>query len=295
MDTLTTKAAPTPAQQKKRARRAQGLLRAAIQLVFFVLAPSLFTSTFTAVKQFFTAVGASAPLHWTGFAAVFTALCGFTVLFGRFFCGYACAFGSLGDAVYGLSSFLRKRAKKKPLHLPKALTRVLRYLPYLILTAIVLLCALGVYGSFTGWSPWDVFSMATTLHLRLSGYALGALLLVLILIGMAVESRFFCRFLCPMGAVFRLLPILPWAVLGRDRESCLKGCSACTRNCPMDVELGVGQNAGDCIRCGKCTGACPKENIRATKHLRGNELWLTACKALLLLGAAWLRGAVRFF
>ena len=46
-------------------------------------------------------------------------------------------------------------------------------------------------------------------NFHLSGYLPGLLLLLLILAGMVFCERFFCRFLCPMGAVFNLLPILP--------------------------------------------------------------------------------------
>ena len=71
---------------------------------------------------------------------------------------------------------------------------------YLLLILIAVLCALGVYGKLTGTSPWDVFSRLTALKLPAAGYGAGIALFVLILIGMAAQPRFFCQFLCPMGA-----------------------------------------------------------------------------------------------
>lgn len=50
--------------------------------------------------------------------------------------------------------------------------------------------------------PVDVFSMLHAGNFRLSSYIPGIVLLVLILVGMFFEERFFCHFLCPMGAVF---------------------------------------------------------------------------------------------
>lgn len=284
----------TAAQIKKQAKKRRTILRTGIQIGFFLLAPSLFTSAFTGIKQVFTAVGAGEPLEWGSFVRTLLVLCAYTMLFGRFFCGYACAFGSLGDGVYFLSGKVQKKCKKKLPKLPERAVKVLSYLPFALLAAIVVLCGLGIYGGLSGWSPWDVFSMVTAGNVRLERYVLGTVLLVLILAGMALESRFFCRFLCPMGAVFRLLPIMPWAVLRRDPGQCIKGCSACKKNCPVGMELGVGENAGDCIRCGKCVGICPKANVHsAVPKLNGDELWLTAGKAVVLLGLAAALGVVR--
>lgn len=295
---MTTKAEKKPmtaAQIKKRAQKQQTMLRTGIQILFFLLAPSLFTSAFTGVKQLFTAIGAGEPMELSSFVWTLIALCGYTMLVGRFFCGYACAFGSLGDGVYFLSRKIQKKCRKKLPNLPRRVVKMLSYLPFVILTAIVVMCGLGVYGSLSGWSPWDVFSMVTALNPRLEQYVFGTVFLVLILAGMALESRFFCRFLCPMGAVFRILPIMPWAVLRRAPEGCIKGCSACKQKCPVDTELGVGANAGDCIRCGRCVGVCPKDNIHSgIPRLRGDELWITGTKAAVLLAIAAALGAVRF-
>ncbi len=290
---------PAAAPRKWRSPRPYAIVRCVVQLSFFLVAPSLFSSAFLGVKQLFIAVGHGQPLPWNSFVQTLAALCLYTVLFGRWFCGYACSFGALGDLVYGISCRVRRKRKKKPLRLPEKAERLLRPLPYLLLLAVILLCASGLWSKMAGWSPWDVFSQLCSLRFGLSGYVPGIVLLALIVVGMAFEPRFFCRFLCPMGAVFRLLPILPWAVLRRDRSACLKGCSACQRVCPMGHTLGEGEdgarcNAGDCIRCGICAADCPKSNVRTgIPALRGHEHRLTAVKALLLLGLAWALGLLR--
>ena len=107
-----------------------------------------------------------------------------------------------------------------------------------------------------------------------------------ILVGMALCERFFCRFLCPMGAVFSLLPMLPIFSVRRKQEQCAKGCSACTRCCPADLtlpEAGSWSVNGECFQCQKCVDICPKKNAHSgIGKLRGNEIWFTILRAVVL-------------
>ena len=217
----------------------------------------------------------------------------YTILFGRFFCGFACAFGTLGDGVHALYVWICKKMKKKPLQIADAWTEKLCYLKYIVLALISILCFTGVYSKAKGTSPWDVFSMLHAGNFKLGGYLVGLVLLVLILVGMCFEERFFCRNFCPMGAVFSLVPVLPTFALHRDRESCIPKCSACSRKCPANIGLptdGSWKVEGDCFQCQKCIDTCPKKNIHCgVKKIRGNEIWFTILRALILLGLCiWL-------
>lgn len=291
----TEKKPLTAAQKKKKQTRRLSYIRAGIQIVFFLLAPSLFTGAFSGIKYIFTQISSSQPIELVSFVKTLLGLCLLTMVFGRYFCGWVCAFGSLGDGVQFVSGKIQKKLKKKLPKMPDKVEKWLRCLPFVILTAIVVLSAAGIYSSLSGWSPWDVFSMVTNLNFRLSRYILGIVLLVLILLGMAWEKRFFCRFLCPMGAVFRLLPILPWAVLRRDREQCLKGCSACEKICPVKLSLGTGQNIGDCIQCGQCQRVCPRGNIQSgIPVLEKYPEAFAIGRAVVFLLAAWLLDCLRF-
>lgn len=267
-------------------KKIHAYLRAAIQLVFFLFLPSAFTTAFSGIKSVLTQIGAGNPIALSSFLTVLLALCAYTIVFGRFFCGYACAFGTLGDAVHGLYLFLCKKCKKKPLLLKKSWKKPLSYVKYAVLLAVVLLCFLGVYGDLTGWSPWDVFSMLRSGNFKVGAYWLGCILLVLILAGMVFCERFFCRFLCPMGAVFSMLPILPFFSVRRKREKCAKGCTACERVCPSDLTLpedGSWNVSGDCFQCQKCLEICPKKNAKSSiRNFRGNEIWFTVLRAVVL-------------
>ena len=146
---------------KKRQREVR-LMRAGIQLAFFIAAPSLFSTAFAGIKSIFLAIAAGQPVEWNSFLTVTAVLLIFTCFFGRHFCGYACAFGSFGDAVYEGFSWIRMKCfhKKKKPALSEKMVHGLQKVKYIVLALILLSCLTGVYGKLTGTSPWDVFSHA---------------------------------------------------------------------------------------------------------------------------------------
>lgn len=282
MSEVTVKKKKKKLDQKK----IHAWVRVAIQLVFFLFLPSIYTSAFAGVKYIFNQIGAADAVELTSFVSVLITICIFTLIFGRFFCGFACAFGSLGDFFRWLYLTICKKLKKKPLKFPEKLSNKLPVVKYIVLIVIVLLCFRGMFGVVQSANPWTVFSMLHARNFQLGSYIPGIVLLVLIIVGMCLEDRFFCRFLCPMGAVFTLVPVLPVFGLVRDRDNCLKGCSACTRRCPSNIELpakGKYEIKSDCFQCQKCIDICPKKNVHTgIKVLRGNEIWFTIIRAVLL-------------
>lgn len=261
-------------------------LRSLSQLMFFIFLPSAFTSAFGGVKYIFGQMNLKDTVELTGFVVILISLCGFTMVFGRFFCGFACAFGTLGDFLHGIYLRVCRKFKKKPFKLNKTLGKIFSCFKYLMLAVVCSGCFFGIYGKITGWSPWDVFSMLRAGNFKFSGFALGISLLVVIALGMIFIERFFCRFLCPLGAVFSFLPILPIFTLRRSRENCITGCKACSTVCPADIELpdkgGYG-GCGNCFQCGKCVGTCPKKNISTSiKAIKGNEILFTLVRCGIL-------------
>lgn len=271
---------------KKQLKQIHVWLRVAIQVLYFIFIPSVYTAAFAGVKYIFTQIGSGEQIELTSFVTVLILICTYTILFGRFFCGFACAFGALGDAVHALYRYIFRKMKKKPLLIPDKWEKWMDKLKYIVLTGIVLMCFAGVYGKAKGTSPWDVFSMIRAGNFKLGGYITGLVVLIAIIVGMCLEERFFCRNLCPMGAVFSLFPVLPFFALHRDRENCIKGCSACTKKCPSGIGLpedGSPRVEGDCFLCLKCVDTCPKGNIHTgIRILKGNEVWFTLFRALLL-------------
>jgi len=93
--------------------------------------------------------------------------------------------------------------------------------------------------------------------------------LALAVCGIIVVRRFWCRYLCPMGAMLGLLNRTSLITLKRDETACNKGkCSSeCIKVCSMGVKR-IGRlkviDSGDCIRCGDCVDACPNTALRLT-------------------------------
>lgn len=262
--------------------------RAVVQLLFFIFLPGAFNGAFAGVKYIFTQLGMAQKIELTSFVTILIVLCLYTIVFGRFFCGYACAFGAFGDAVRGIYVVICKKLKKKPVKIPEKISKKLSLVKYVVVMIIVLMCFLGSYSVTRGCSPWDVFSMLHARNFKLEGYVAGVILLLLVMVLMCVEERGFCKFLCPMGAVFSLLPVLPIFALVRERDNCIPNCKGCTMQCPSGIGLpadGKYEIKGDCFQCQKCIGRCPKSNIHTgIKFIKGNEIWFTAIRVIILAG-----------
>lgn len=108
-------------------------LRGIIQLIYFLLIPSAYTAAFAGVKYLFTQIGAVEKIQWNSFLAILIVLCVYTIIFGRFFCGFACAFGSFGDALHWIYQKICKKLKKKPIKISEKITGLLIYLKYIVL------------------------------------------------------------------------------------------------------------------------------------------------------------------
>ena len=180
-------------------------------------------------------------------------------LVGRFPCGWLCPFGLLQE-------WLHKIPGPK-LRIP----RVFRYLKYvvLVLTVFVLpavvLNAVGVGDTwFCKWiCPAGTLEAGIPLVAANAGirslagllFAWKVSLLVLFVSWMIVSHRPFCRTVCPLGALLGLFNKVSLLRLRVDASKCLS-CGACSRACPVDLDVPKQPNSPECIRCLKCVKAC---------------------------------------
>ncbi|MEN6635530.1 MAG: FMN-binding protein, partial [Clostridiaceae bacterium] len=242
------------------------LTRRIIQVASLILFPGLFISTFSAIKAIYTSLigGTFSATAMAGQIVLAVSMLLITAIMGRFFCGFLCAFGTMGDFFWYLGSKLKIQRPK----IGTKFDRVLKKVKYVLLVLIVVLMwTLGVSILNGTGNPWTVFGMLT----KLSGWtdmtvlvSIGMLLLLLIVVGSLYIERFFCRYLCPLGAVFAIVSRFRLFKIRKPREKC-GPCRACTKRCSMGISLYRTNvvTSAECIDCMNCVEICPRDNVTA--------------------------------
>ena len=260
--------------------------RRIIQVISFLALPGLFTSIFYAMKEIYSAVitGSFSLSAMFPQLLLFSGSMIITILTGRFFCGFLCSFGAMGDFLW----YLTKKTGKKGLKVNEKVDAWLKNLKYLILVFIILgiwTFHVGNLDSMTG--PWAVFGMYSKIGSLPSVrylFTTGGLLLLLIIVGSFLIERFFCRYLCPLGAVFAILSRFRLFRIKKERSKC-GGCRLCTSKCSMGIPLYQYDTvtSGECIDCFECTSVCPGNNARAN----GAPVAVSAVSAAAMFGLVY--------
>ena len=212
-----------------------------------------------------------------------------TFFLGRFFCGHVCPMGTTIDLV----EFLMKKKKKRM----RANRAVLSsHWKYLLLTFIFGAALFGISLSFLAsplplitrfygtlvfpviqlgtdivlqavrpladWLDWTTVVYAKISVQRFANPWFIALFFSGVFSASLLVPRFWCRYLCPAGAVFAMCSHRP-LVHRRVTDDCID-CGECQRSCPMhaidDVDPGSTAHR-ECISCLKCSEICPVEAI----------------------------------
>lgn len=239
-------------------------IKVVIQILSFALIPGLFEGEFTAVGNIVSCIY-KGNISWESVKYsvwMLLATVPATVLVGRFFCGFFCSFGAVQDLLWLGSHRLRALFPGKR-NLKKA-DRIFRFAKYAVLFYFIIFIWSGVTAVKTA-GPWQVFGQYVSfghwpgLKLLLS---VGGVLLLLIFIGSLFVQRFFCRYFCPMGAIYSLISQTSFLKIDKPRKECGK-CHLCTSKCTMGMDLTKKDRiaGGECISCQKCVSWCPKGNV----------------------------------
>lgn len=240
-------------------------IKVVIQILSFALIPGLFEGEFAAVGNIVSCIY-KGNISWESVKYsvwMLLATVPATVLVGRFFCGFFCSFGAVQDLLWLGSHRLRALFPGKR-NLKKA-DRIFRFAKYAVLFYFIIFVWSGVTAVKTA-GLWQVFGQYVSfghwpgLKPLLS---VGGILLLVIFIGSLFVQRFFCRYFCPMGAIYSLISQASFLKIDKPRDGCGK-CHLCTSKCPMGMDLTKKDRiaGGECISCQKCVSWCPKGNAR---------------------------------
>jgi len=201
------------------------------------------------------------------------------LLFPRGFCGYVCPLGTLID---GFDWLVGKRIT----HLRVTRRGTWVHLRYYLLTAVIIAALCGVLLSgyvaaipvltrgllFTGgriqlglMKGWIQVGPATwSMYLSLLLFA------AVFLLGL-LGKRFWCRYVCPSGAVFSVFSLL--TIGERKVEAACIGCGKCIELCPFDaIQQDDTTRTLDCAFCQTCGGACPTHAIKFVTRWNRDKL-----------------------
>lgn len=204
-------------------------------------------------------------------------------LLGRVVCGFLCPFGWFQELLHKIPA--KKFSTRR--------VRILTYLKYGILALFVIVLPMTVVNEVGMGDPFfckyicpqGVVEGAIPLAIANEGIrsALGALFSwkTGVLLAVVTASMFiyrpFCKWICPLGAVYALMNHVSLFQMKVDKSKCVS-CGACAKACKMDVDITKSPNHSECIRCGMCMKSCPTGAI-CYKYGFGNKSGDKACNS----------------
>ena len=214
--------------------------------------------------------GTRAPVYVLGILALFG------IILGRTICGFLCPTGLLQDFAYKIRTPKLKKSK---------VTRLLSYLKYILLVVLVIAVPLAFVGqdrlipAFCKFvCPAGTFGGAISLLFHPDNADLYGMLgpmftwkfalFCAIAVACVFIYRAFCRFICPLGAIYGFFNKIALLGVKLDKEKCTD-CGLCVAHCKMDIKH-VGDH--ECINCGECIAVCPTKAIR----WKGSKLFVRA-------------------
>jgi len=198
----------------------------------------------------------------------------YCIMFGRMICGWLCPFGLIQELLYKVKT---PKLKKSPV------TRILSYLKYVILVVFVFIIPISYafkdtplpafckYICPAGTMEGGLLLLANEVnasYFSMLGpiFTWKFLLMVSITVGCVFAFRLFCRFLCPLGALYGLFNRISVFGIKVVDEKCVH-CNLCVSHCKLDIHH-VGDQ--ECISCGECVSVCPTKAI----EFKGPKIFL---------------------
>ncbi len=190
----------------------------------------------------------------------------FSISLGRFICGFICPFGLFQDLLYKIKS--KKIIESEKYHF-------LKYTKYLILFFIVFLASTFIVDAYEYADPYFCKFICPSgtifagIPLILKNEDLSSLVGNLFYFKLSIAFiitlfciflyRFFCKYLCPLGAIYAMFNKYSFLNL-HVSEKCIS-CKKCSSICKMKVSPYKSHHMSECIRCYECVSECPTKAI----------------------------------
>ncbi len=179
-------------------------------------------------------------------------------LLRKAFCSWLCPIGTLSEYLWRLG----RRLFRRNLQLPRLLDIPLRGLKYLLLAFFVVSVAgmsaeaIAVFMS----SPYGLIADVKMLNFFRFLSRTAAIVLLVLALASVVIQNFWCRYLCPYGALLGLASLFSPLCIRRVKEDCID-CAKCAKACPslLPVDKLVTVKSAECTGCLECVAVCPAE------------------------------------
>lgn len=209
-----------------------------------------------------------------------------SLLFRKSFCSWFCPVGTLSEWLWRIG----QRLLKNTIQLPRVLDVPLRMVKYLLLAffvTIVFRMPSADIASFLS-SPYYKLADVKMLHFFTRiGTVAAATVAALVLFSVVIKN-FWCRYLCPYGALMGLLALIGPSAIHRNPGTCTN-CLKCTRICPshLPVHRTVRLISPECSGCLDCVHICPAAGTLSMKAaVPGNPVW-DASRLAVIVGVAF--------
>jgi polyferredoxin len=210
-------------------------------------------------------------IHPSGFI-ILTAILLLSLALKKSFCGWLCPVGTLSEGLWRLG----KRLFKRNFNVPRWLDYPLRSLKYLLMAFFLLSITTMDLAQLRGfiYSPYNKMADVKmyVFFAEITGFAMGTIIILMLL--SIVIRNFWCRYLCPYGALLGLSSLLAPFKITRNKESCVD-CELCTKVCPSNIKVHAVERvrSDECMSCMECVAVCPvKDTLDARISARQRPL-----------------------
>lgn len=219
---------------------------------------------------YFVLTGDIHQAHPAGFF-IFLAILSVSLLFGKSFCSWLCPVGFISELVGDFGDHLYKILFKRVLRLPKWIDYPLRCLKYLLL-------AFFVYSIFFSMSavalkyfldtPYNALA-DVKMYLFFAEISQFSLIVISALFVLSIFIRnFWCRFLCPYGALLGIASFLSPFKIKRNSQTCID-CGLCAKACMSSIKVDKLDTvfSDECTSCMNCVDSCPVADTLELKFI----------------------------